>query len=122
MEEVEFAKIVVPAVVGLISGAVGSLVAPWVNWRIEKKRKQIEYKHSLIKIAREKIDNAETIEDILSSSIWGFIDSNLTNQETSSISSGTNYFQTVNDGMTQLHMKKQVISKMLNRVEKQWGL
>ena len=28
----EFLKIAVPAFVGLISGAVGSLIAPWVNW------------------------------------------------------------------------------------------
>jgi hypothetical protein len=26
------------AAAGLVSGAVGSLIAPWVNWRIERKR------------------------------------------------------------------------------------
>src|ERR1043166_9523274 len=29
---------IIAAVVGLLSGVVGSLVAPWVQWGIEKKR------------------------------------------------------------------------------------
>jgi hypothetical protein len=33
-------EIAIPAVAGLISGAMGSLFAPWANWGVEKKRLQ----------------------------------------------------------------------------------
>src|SRR5215203_734611 len=29
---------VVPAVLGLVAGVIGSLIAPWVQWAIEKRR------------------------------------------------------------------------------------
>lgn len=31
-----FLKIFVPAFIGLISGAIGSIIAPWIHWGIEK--------------------------------------------------------------------------------------
>ena len=39
--------IVIPAIAGLITGAMGSLIAPWANWGIEKKR--------LLQAARSKL-------------------------------------------------------------------
>jgi hypothetical protein len=33
---------------GLITGAIGSLVAPWVNWGIEKRRKKMDRHRELI--------------------------------------------------------------------------
>lgn len=39
--------IAIPAVAGLVTGAIGSLLAPWANWGVEKKR--------LRQIARAKL-------------------------------------------------------------------
>uniref|UniRef100_UPI003F830138 hypothetical protein n=1 Tax=Thalassotalea sp. PLHSN55 TaxID=3435888 RepID=UPI003F830138 len=113
---------VVVALIGLISGAIGSLFAPWINWGIEKKRKAIEYKQSRIKDARELLDKADSLEIILSSSIWGFIQTNLTQQEAHSVSSGRVIHGTDHNCMTELHMRKQIISRMLSRLEKEWEL
>jgi len=34
----EFLKFAIPAFTGLIAGAIGSIVAPWVQWGIEKRK------------------------------------------------------------------------------------
>ena len=43
--------------VGFVTGAVGSLVAPWVQWAIEKRRTKLDYKRNLIKEWRSFVDN-----------------------------------------------------------------
>lgn len=49
----ELTDTVVAAVVGLVAGAVGSLVAPWVQWGVEKRRLQRQYRLDLIVAWRE---------------------------------------------------------------------
>lgn len=44
--------IIVSAVVGLLTGVVGSLVAPWVNWGVEKRKLKRENRVRLIKELR----------------------------------------------------------------------
>lgn len=41
-------EILVPAIAGLITGAIGSLVAPWAQWGIEKKRLQHQVRSTLV--------------------------------------------------------------------------
>jgi hypothetical protein len=120
--DIELTKLIVPAITGLLAGTIASLVAPWVNWGIEKKRKSLEYRQSLIKDVRQLTDKAETLEEILSSSLWGFIESHLTKDEQHAVSSGRVLHATDYDGLSELHMRKQKISKMLSRLEKQWKL
>jgi hypothetical protein len=38
---------VVPAVLGLVAGVVGSLVAPWVQWAVETRRNRQNYRREL---------------------------------------------------------------------------
>jgi hypothetical protein len=49
----DLAQYLIPAVAGLFSGAVGSLVAPWVQWGIEAKRERIKARRDLLLQARE---------------------------------------------------------------------
>ncbi|MBS0431336.1 MAG: hypothetical protein JSS21_02865 [Proteobacteria bacterium] len=44
----EIVTAIIAGAVGLITGALGSLVAPWVNWGVEKLRKKRESRASLI--------------------------------------------------------------------------
>ncbi len=56
LNKIELTPIVVAgisSVFGLISGGVASLIAPWVNWGIEKRRKKLERRRELIDGARQ---------------------------------------------------------------------
>jgi len=48
-------EIIVSGVIGLFTGAAGSLIAPWVNWGIEKKKMRLENRRKLIENARHLI-------------------------------------------------------------------
>lgn len=50
-------SIIIVALIGLASGAVASLMAPWINWGITKKKMKFEEKKKLLKDIREKIIN-----------------------------------------------------------------
>ena len=45
-------EIIISAIVGLITGALGSLLAPWVNWGIEKKKALRAKRENLINSIR----------------------------------------------------------------------
>ena len=49
-------EILAAAITGLITGAIGSLVAPWVNWRVERLRERIEYRRQQVQRWRQGID------------------------------------------------------------------
>lgn len=39
---------VIGAVAGLISGSIASIVAPWINWGIEKRKQKLAHRRELI--------------------------------------------------------------------------
>jgi hypothetical protein len=49
-------QVVIPAISGLVSGTIASLVAPWINWRIEQKREKLAYKKEMIRRWRQFLD------------------------------------------------------------------
>lgn len=117
--------VVISAVSGLASGVFGSLVSPWVHYSIESKRKQIEYKEGLIKDTRTLLDKVKTIAEIRASSLWGFIESNLSEMEREvvfpqayvvELSRGPEDCLSLND------LRKRGISNMLSRLEREWKL
>ncbi len=44
---------VIPALIGLLGGIVGSLIAPWVHWGIEKRRLRFQARLEFVRAARE---------------------------------------------------------------------
>jgi hypothetical protein len=47
---------VAPVLLGLMGRVVGSLVAPWVQWAIEKRRSRINHRRELVKTWREDVE------------------------------------------------------------------
>jgi len=45
-------SILIPALSGLIAGVIGSLVAPYVHWGIEKKREKLKARRDVIQRCR----------------------------------------------------------------------
>ncbi len=53
-----FLGIIIPALVGLVTGALGSIVAPWATWGVEKMKIKMEQRKQLLKDVREVlVDN-----------------------------------------------------------------
>lgn len=49
-------EVFISAIVGLITGTIASLIAPWVQWGIEKRRSKIEYRRAQIRRWRDAIE------------------------------------------------------------------
>ena len=54
---------ITPAIAGLLSGAIGSLVAPWVNWGIESKRERMKARRALVEEARSLLHDPPPLAD-----------------------------------------------------------
>ncbi len=50
----DWVQTLILAIAGLISGTLASLVAPWINWGIERKREQLNAKRLLLQDVRDK--------------------------------------------------------------------
>jgi hypothetical protein len=50
---------IIAAVAGLLSGTLGSLVAPWVNWRIETRRELLKERTARLSEWRTGLAKAE---------------------------------------------------------------
>lgn len=116
----------IAAIAGLISGVIASLVSPWVHHAVETRRKSIEYKINLIDETRKLLDTTETIAEIRTSSLWGFISENLNEQEKKNVFPGAIVIE-ISDGgqdddLSQDDHRKSGISYMLSRLEKEWKL
>jgi len=48
---------VLPAILGFVAGAIRSLVAPWVNWGIEKRREKTKRRQEFIDSWRRYIED-----------------------------------------------------------------
>ena len=111
-------------IAGLVSGAVASLFAPWVHYFIERRKKSLEYRASKISEARALLNNSETMVQIKSHALWGFIDSHLSAQEraVAEQQSSIHVHLEGTDKLSSDEERKIGISKMLSRLEKEWEL
>jgi len=50
---------IISGIIGLLTGAIGSLVAPWLKWKIEEKKEERSEKVELIKNLRVAMETAE---------------------------------------------------------------
>jgi len=47
---------IISAIIGLITGAIGSLIAPWVNWGIEKKKIRLEQRKIMLQYVQGELN------------------------------------------------------------------
>ncbi|OCH04925.1 hypothetical protein [Aliivibrio fischeri] len=64
-----FVDKLLPALLGLLAGIVGTLIAPWVNWRIEKKRFKQQSRKELIDNARKFLASKEWVQTEFNSTV-----------------------------------------------------
>jgi hypothetical protein len=50
-------------ILGFIAGIAGSLIAPWVNWGIEKRRERLKHRRELITSWRKMVREVAMMKD-----------------------------------------------------------
>lgn len=116
---------IIAAIAGLISGALGSLIAPWVHYFVEKRKALAANRIKRISDVRQLLDTAQNLDEIRNSSLWGFIDSHLNDIERDRFFNGSMVIEVSKDGsisMPGVNHSKRGVSKMLARLEKEWDL
>jgi len=111
----------IPAFLGLIAGAVGSLIAPWVHWAIEKRRAKIEYRRNSIAEWRSQIEAFNWNEDSFGDSATYASMRPHMNPEVVSRIEGPRTYIVPNEGRGCNAMKQCLVDE-LSRLEVDWGL
>ena len=113
---------IIAGVVGLIAGAIGSLIAPWVQWGVEKRRKKFERRTALIQRWREILTN-DAFERgmLLNDPAYGPLCDLLTEKVRKEIERPSNHITVVLDSPTNSH-DRDLVLREIARIEKSWDL
>jgi hypothetical protein len=113
----------IAAIIGLFSGAAGSLIAPWVHWGIEKRRDKRAARRNLI---------VETRKFICSNSFSGFsfskehlflqIKPYLGKKVVEWVEEFEHYFECLDDTPTIHEDLKAALLNELQKIENRWDL
>jgi|SRR5215211_853963 len=112
---------VLPSVLGLVAGVVGSLVAPWVQWAVEKRRGRTDHRRALIKQWRSDFQqfdyDAHRLGD---SAAYSALRPHLRPEVREAIEKPRTAYVS-NEGRAG-SVKKHLLLDEIARLEKKWGL
>ncbi len=117
----DFLKYVVPALLGLGGGVVGSLVAPWVQWAVEKRKRLNESRREFLKECREQLDPNVKRYEFLTGKLYGRLKPFLSEFARKLIEAGGTCV-VVTPGGIQIDPYLTVVMDELARLEKEWAL
>jgi hypothetical protein len=126
---VEILEIVVPAGVGLTTGIIGSLVAPWANWRIEELKQRNQTRRDLVEKLRKYLEEPSWSNDFENSGEFSRLKLFLNKTEVAEFSraaikvrkSGLSNGITINVDFDENRQKRKILEK-LGVLEKRWHL
>jgi hypothetical protein len=103
---------IISGIVGLITGAIGSLIAPWVHWGIEKRRLRLAERKELLLRARTTLSTYEQRSDYAATSTYARVREYLPRHAREAVelpgSASTDH--------------KPIILAALAELEREWGL
>jgi hypothetical protein len=112
---------VLPSVLGLIAGVVGSLVAPWVQWAVEKRRGRTNHRRELIKTWRSDFQKFDYDDHRLGdSAAYTSLRPHLRPEVRDAIEKPRTAY-VPNEGRHG-SVKQQMLLDEVARLEKEWGL
>lgn len=115
-------NIIIAGTVGLITGAVGSLIGPWVKWGVEKRRKRFERRSKLIHQWHDILSDEEFERRILlNDPSYGPLRDLLSEKVRKEIERGASDIIVNIDSPTNNYDRDQVLREIA-RIEKLWGL
>jgi len=113
--------ILISAIAGLISGTIASLIAPWVNWQIEKVRTRNQYRKEKIKKWRMEIERSSSFAEFLQTSTYTELKHRFSKEELKRFSSSHISI----DRNPDVNTKKRYAARFheeVNKKEKEWKL
>lgn len=112
---------IISGVIGLITGAVGSLIAPWVHWGIEKKRGKHERRAKLIEQWREIISSENfSNEQLLNHPLYGPLREQLSKEVIEQLERPDTSLMVSMTASTS--PDRDVVMREVAIIEKKWGL
>lgn len=114
-------KVVIPAFFGLVAGMIGSLIAPWVNWGIEKRKLKLAARREFIALARKTVQATESKNEFREHAIYSQLRPFLVERTRELIESDTITIQTGGRGGGVNNYKPQIFDD-LHTLEKKWDL
>lgn len=112
---------VIPAFIGLLAGAVGSVIAPWVNWGIKKRELKLHARREFLFFARNAVrehgDKRAYREHVTYSQLRPF----LSQRSIEMIESDAAVVQADGRGSGADNFKP-LVYEDINKLEKKWGL
>lgn len=113
---------IIAGVVGLIAGAIGSLIAPWIQWGIEKNRIRQQRRIELIYNWREILSREDFQRDnLLNNPSYGPLRELLNKSIRERFERSTNEIVVLLDSAKNSY-DRDVILKEVARIEKEWDL
>ena len=113
---------IIAGVVGLTTGAIGSLIAPWVQWGVEKRRKKNDRRIDLIQRVREILSQENFSRSILlNDPIYGALRCLLNEKARKEIERSANHFVVAVNSPTS-NSDRDLILREIAEIEKSWGL
>lgn len=117
--------VIIPAIIGIVA----SLAAPWANWRVEKRKKLLEWRRGFITKCNEIVNKSDFNPDIFrETSYYARLKPNLTNNlkreiEEKRYSPGVRMSleQDMARVMKELRVKKNLLNE-ITLIERRWGL
>lgn len=117
---------VISAAAGLIAGVIGSLIAPWVNWGIEKRRARMNGRRDLVRSAREMIADEDDMLRFIRSDIYHQLKPYLSIETNRFLSDGPNHINLVihggEYGPIRIMSYKEKVREDLSELERKWGI
>ena len=113
-----FWSALIPALSGLLAGIIGSLIAPWVNWGIEKRRERQKRRQEVVRKCRELIDSCSK-QSFRETQEYRYLRPLLSEKAIEHIESDTKVWARPPGQPDPL---RQAIIEGIERLEKHWGL
>jgi hypothetical protein len=112
----------IAGIVGVITGAIGSLFAPWAQWGIEKRRKKLERRGALVDAWRKLLSSPEFKRGMmLNDPNYGALRPLLVDEVRKRIERPSNHIIAVQNGATD-SPDRDALLREVARIEQTWGL
>jgi len=116
------AENIIVAIIGLISGGIGSLIAPWAKYGVEKYNLRLLNRKDFLQNFRKEIEKEDfDIEEFINSSYYSQIRDEIPQEMRSEIESYVLTLSIKTRGTRQTHYKATLLD-VVSKLEKKWGL